>query len=641
IIPLSAVIFHRISLAAPFANFVAIPLIGIVLPLGMLATLIGMIPGFGIYIALVLTAANWLGMRFFLIWDDFWARILPYPQVPEWGSPILILFYAGVLIFIFREKLALSLKIAYLRTRAALSQGANRVRFGVASAALLVSVATLLLGFKTVSRPELTVTMLDLSYPARGMAALIQTPDGSNILVDGGFEGKWGYQKRYVNQGQRGTADVLLAQGVISFDAVVSSSFDSSLLGGLNFILASDDYFVRKLYAYLPPESFGPQDININRFKEFLTPHFRQDADRLYETLLLGYWESPLTVMEFQNYFKEIGEQELDEFISSLDSAAQTAADNALADYTEKKKEKHEELIESILSTYQMLDRPLENREEAEEIARKWDMPLLSTDDYRALVTELPPIAVWYIYQQGGVVHSIEGLEGYLNELKEKFVEAVGDTKGVYREDEKFLQYHRLIYTVWKKKIPITSSHYGMDVIKPRDVNGMPLSIEILNPPEKRFTGTYVSDANSTVMRVRYGDYSVLFTSLINQEASEWLLTLPEDEIKSTIYQIPEFGKGGRFVNSDLMFERVEPEVAVFHYKGGRYVDKRYEEVAGLCTAKGIRTFNTPEDGAVIIHIYGDAYQVESMLGGLIEEELDVADDNAAPDREKELGVGF
>nr|HPJ72731.1 hypothetical protein [bacterium] len=26
-----------------------------------------------------------------------------------------------------------------------------------------------------------------------------------------------------------------------------------------------------------------------------------------------------------------------------------------------------------------------------------------------------------------------------------------------------------------------------------------------------------------------------------------------------------------------------------------------------------------PEDGAVIIHIYGDAYQVESMLGGLIE----------------------
>jgi len=32
---------------------------------------------------------------------------------------------------------------------------------------------------------------------------------------------------------------------------------------------------------------------------------------------------------------------------------------------------------------------------------------------------------------------------------------------------------------------------------------------------------------------------------------------------------------------------------------------------------------------------------VESMLGGLIEEELDVADDNAAPDREKELGVGF
>jgi len=166
------------------------------------------------------------------------------------------------------------------------------------------------------------------------------------------------------------------------------------------------------------------------------------------------------------------------------------------------------------------------------------------------------------------------------------------------------------------------------------------LKAEILGPPAERFQGRYVSDANSAVLRFQYGDHSVLMTSLINQQASEWLLEI-KDGIASTVYQVPEFGRGGRYVNSARMLESVNPEIAVFHYKAGRYVDKRYQEVYDLCQAKNIRTLNTPDDGAVIVRLRPDGYQAESMLGGQIGEAIEVTDENAAPSRESELGGGM
>ncbi len=640
IIPLSAVIFHRVSLAAPFANFIAIPLIGIVLPLGMIASLIGFIPGIGIYIALLLTAANWLGMRFFLILDDWCYRLFPYPQVPEWGSPILIVFYAGTLVFIYREKLALSLKITYHRVKNSLAFAPCRVRFGAAGVALLISAAALALGFKSASKPEMIITFLDLSYPARGMAAIVEAPNGDNFLIDGGFEGMWGsYAKRYVNQGMRGLSEVLLAKGIISFEGVVSTNFDSALLGGLNFIVSSPDYRVKKLYVYIPPDRFGPQDINLYRFQECLAPRARNRAEALYAQLMLGYWSDPNSVIEFQSHFEAIERAKITAFVSELAPETRTLAENALNAFDEKKQLNYEELIESILSTYAGLGDEFE-REKAEEIAARWNMPLLKTEDYRELLYELPAPVVWFVYREAGAVSSLEGLAAYLDDLRARFVDAVGDSQEIYREDEKFLQYHRLMYWALKKNLELSPTHYGLHLIKEQEVGGAVLKAEILGPPEERFQGRYVSDANSAVLRFQYGEHSVLMTSLINQQASEWLLEL-KDGIASTVYQIPEFGRGGRYVNTERMLESVNPEIAVFHYKGGRYVDKRYQEVYDLCRAKNIRTLNTPDDGAVIVRIRPDGYQAESMLGGQIGEAIEVTDENAAPARESELGGGM
>ncbi|GAH92891.1 unnamed protein product, partial [marine sediment metagenome] len=66
-LPLSLYYFKHIPYAGPYANFIAIPLITTIIPLGIMAGILGMIiPGLGQYLALLINAGNWLLVRFFL-----------------------------------------------------------------------------------------------------------------------------------------------------------------------------------------------------------------------------------------------------------------------------------------------------------------------------------------------------------------------------------------------------------------------------------------------------------------------------------------------------------------------------------------------------------------------------------------------
>ncbi|MCX6348226.1 MAG: ComEC/Rec2 family competence protein [Candidatus Aureabacteria bacterium] len=540
-IPLSVMIFHRMSLAAPFANLIAIPLIGIVLPLGFLATLLALIPGIGMQLALLLTAGNWLGMRFFIILDDLSTRIFPYPQVPKPGPVALIVFYSLIVAFIYREKIALRLKIAYYQVKNALPTPGTRVRLLASLAALTVAVVTLTMGIAASHKPLLTVTFLDLSFPARGMSAMIETPDGKNILVDVGFEGKWGsFNKRLVNQGERGLQEVLLRKNLVNFAAVVNSNFDATLMGGLNFIVGSPDYYIKKIFSYLPPEEFGPQNIDVNRFAQALTPRGRKNAPTLYRQILLGNWNDPVSVTDCMDYFHAIPPAELTAFLATLDDKNRSAAEAALAGLDKAEGESREVLFESIISTYGKLGETVD-RAKAEEIAGRWRLPLLTVEEYRQFITDFPGPLLWFVYQKAGVVASVADIASYMDELRLKFEEAARESKSVYRADEKFLQCHRLIYYAREKNIPMSAASFGMNIVEPKTIRGKNLEMTVLNPPAERFRGTYVSDSNSIVLHIRYGKVSLLLTSLINQKASEWLLGL-KGGIQSTIYQVPEFG---------------------------------------------------------------------------------------------------
>ncbi len=614
-IPLSTVIFHRMSLAAPFANLIAIPLIGLVLPLGFIGSLLGLIPGIGIQLALLLTAGNWIGMRIFIVLDDWSARIFPYPQVPKPGPVALILFYAAVVLFIYREKIALRIKIAYYQVKNALPTGGARVRLYAAAAALAVCLATLGMGVAALRTPDLTVTMLDLSYPARGMSTLIETPSGKNIIVDGGFEGKWGtYNPRMVNQGERGLQEVLLQKNLVTIDAAVNSNFDATLMGGLNFVIGSPDYYIKKIYSYLPPDEFGPNDVDLNRFSAALTPRGRDRVNALYRQLLLREWGDPTAVTECIEHFHAVPGEELAAFLAGLDDKNRSAAEAAIASLDKFEGEAEEALYESIISTYAGLGETID-RAQAEAIQERWRLPLLRVEEYRNFITDLPVPVLCFIYQKAGLVSSLDEINAYVEGLRLKFEQAARETKSIYREEEKFLQCHRLIYYAKEKQIPMSAATYGMNIIEPETYGSNTLTITALNPPSERFRGNYVSDSNSIVLRISYGKSSVLLTSLINQKASEWILGL-KDGIKSSVYQVPEYGLGGRYVDPAAMLAAVTPETAVFNFKPGKTVDQRFQSVWDLCNEKGVRCLNTAAVGAVTVITDGDQLKVESFLGG-------------------------
>jgi ComEC/Rec2-related protein len=615
-IPLSTVIFHRMSLAAPFANLIAIPLIGLVLPLGFIASMLGLIPGIGIHLAVLLTAGNWVGMRIFIVLDDWSARLFPYPQVPKPGPTELIIFYTAVTAFIYREKIALRIKIAYYQIKNAFPIKGTRIRLYAATAALVACLLTLTMGISASRKPLLTVTFLDLSFPASGESALIETPSGKNILVDGGFEGKWGsFNTRIVNQGERGLQEVLLQKNLVTIDAAVNTNFDATLMGGFNFIIGSPDYYIKKIYSYLPPEEFGPRDIDLNRFTQALTPRGRRDVNGLYRLILLRNWNDPTAVTDCIEYFHAIPADDLNAFLAPLEDKTRSAAEAAIATLDKAESESRDVLYDSIISTYAGLGETID-RTKAAEIQAKWKMPLLQVEEYRNFITDLPGPVLWFIYQQAGYVSSIDGLAAYVDGLRLKFEKAARETKSIYRADEKFLQCHRLIYYAREKNIPMSAATYGMNIIEPETFRGNTLTITALNPPAERFQGNYVSDSNSTVLRISYGKTSLLLTSLVNQKASEWLLGL-KGGIPSTVYQVPERGLGGRYVDPTAMLAAISPEVAIFHYKPGKKVDERFQMVWDFCQEAKVLCLNTAKSGAVTIISDGDTYQAESFLEGV------------------------
>jgi len=79
--PLSSFYFGRMSLAGPYANLIAIPLTGVVVPLGLLAGLVGMIPGVGTFLALILNATNDCLVKLFFLITHASTVLFPFPFI--------------------------------------------------------------------------------------------------------------------------------------------------------------------------------------------------------------------------------------------------------------------------------------------------------------------------------------------------------------------------------------------------------------------------------------------------------------------------------------------------------------------------------------------------------------------------------
>ncbi len=225
-IPLSALYFARWPMGGAFANLIAIPLIGVIVQLGVIAGLLGLIPGVGIYLALVLSAANWVCSYIFLFVSHVVAQAFPYPFVNKPSLWFLVVYYAACFIFVYHASFRAGIRkiLSPLRATKAWHEW-------VAIGLLLALLASPLVFSRDTRRDTLRISILSVRY---GSSILVQTPRGANLLFDAASVSRTG---RPFNNALMTVIPYLSQQKALHLDAAVLLSPNIQRSAGMADIL--------------------------------------------------------------------------------------------------------------------------------------------------------------------------------------------------------------------------------------------------------------------------------------------------------------------------------------------------------------------------------------------------------------------
>ncbi|MBP7828743.1 MAG: ComEC/Rec2 family competence protein [Kiritimatiellae bacterium] len=226
-LPLSTFYFARWPFAGAYANLVAIPLIGVVVQLAAMAGLLGLIPGIGLYIATVLSAANLLFSTAFLWLAHICTKYFPYPFSRRPSARFLLAYFLLCAVWIWNKPLRERLR----QWGETLGWPARRaVAAGIAGLVILATVPAWF-GYESRSRRELEVTVLSIGY---GSSIFIETPNGKNILVDAGFVE---HERGRLNQAERNIVPFLAYKNIRRLDALVMTSPRPERAAGIGYVL--------------------------------------------------------------------------------------------------------------------------------------------------------------------------------------------------------------------------------------------------------------------------------------------------------------------------------------------------------------------------------------------------------------------
>jgi len=253
-LPLTAFYFKKISVAASMANFIAIPLIGVIVQLGLFAGIVAMIPFIGTWIALSFNAANWLFIKLFLSTAHFFGSKFPYPDVSP-PKPAFLLTYYSVLLLIaswpwIKTNIEPRLRNIVINWR----KTGLLIRI---SMIILISLYLSVQAFSSIKPLEhrLIITVLDptMSFMGGGNSILIQTPDNKNFLVDAGP--RYILRKKQpipIMVGQKTIIPALLDLGARHLNGLIISSPRSNYAGGAASIISNPSISIDTIYHALP-----------------------------------------------------------------------------------------------------------------------------------------------------------------------------------------------------------------------------------------------------------------------------------------------------------------------------------------------------------------------------------------------------
>ena len=230
-LPLMARDFHRIPLSAPLVNLAAVPLTGVVVPLGFLTLATGLI--FPVVGKLLAVPLAWLTVLLLHIVHWFahfprWSYRIPGP--PFW---LIVLFFASVIL------LAAEIRLEHWQ-RKTIVRG-----LCVAFIACALTIAIYPFGERW-TKGSLELTVLDVG---QGDSLLVVSPGGKTLLIDGGgaFGGFPGHEEHNgIDPGEEAVSPYLWSRGFQKLDVVALTHAHQDHLGGLPAIL--DNFHVARLW---------------------------------------------------------------------------------------------------------------------------------------------------------------------------------------------------------------------------------------------------------------------------------------------------------------------------------------------------------------------------------------------------------
>lgn len=245
LLPLLAVYFHRVSISGPVSNLFAVPLAGIIVPVGFLTLVLSYMSmqlaaiiakSESALIGLLLAIVHWLSRSPRISWRT--------PSPPTWLILAFLVLLAWLAAMAWRASESRSLPVA----RTLPVKGANLAeRFAL----ILACVAAVLVAAHPfapkLEGSKLEATVLDVG---QGDSIFVAYPDGRTMLIDGGgasgAEDVAGYHTGF-DVGEQVVSPYLWSRGIKCLDVVLLTHAHHDHIDGLRAVL--NNFHVGQLWV--------------------------------------------------------------------------------------------------------------------------------------------------------------------------------------------------------------------------------------------------------------------------------------------------------------------------------------------------------------------------------------------------------